>query len=255
MKAITTTSASWDAYTKTRSPQVREQLLLQYLPLVRRLASRMLGSLPRSIRLDDLVSAGAMGLLTSLDNYDPNLGIKFETFAMNRIRGAMVDSLRELDWVPRSIRQKARKIEHAIEELTQKLGRTPDDIEVAAFLDVSPEDYAAMLDEVNVSVLLSLDDSLRSAQGDESTLADLAADSSNLSSHEKVEESEIRNLLVGRIKQLPDQDKLVIALYYYEELTFKEIGDVLGLTESRVSQIHSKAILSLRSSVRHGLNQ
>lgn len=255
MKAVTTASAGWEAYTQTRSPELREKLLVQYLPLVRRLASRLLGSLPRSVRLDDLVSAGVMGLLTSLDNFDPTLGIKFETYAMNRIRGAMVDSLRELDWVPRSIRQKARKLEQTIDKLTQSLGRVPVDAEIAESLNLSIDEYCEILDEVNVSVLLSLDDSFRNRHGDTSTLADLAPDANTPNGHEQLEEKEIRNLLVDKLKHLPEQDKLVVALYYYEELTFKEIGSILGLTESRVSQIHSKAILTLRSTVRHSMDR
>jgi RNA polymerase sigma factor for flagellar operon FliA len=254
MKAVSSTLAGWEAYTRTRSPELREQLLVQYLPLVRRLASRLLGSLPRSVRLDDLVSAGVMGLLTSLDNFDPSLGIKFETFAMNRIRGAMVDSLRELDWVPRSIRQKARRLERTIDQLAQRLGRIPDDLEVAEALQLSAEEYGDMLNEVNIAVLLSLDDSFRSHNGDPATLAELAPDKGRPSSQEQIEETEIRDLLVKRLKCLPEQEKLVIALYYYEELTFKEIGSILGLTESRVSQIHSKAILSLRSTVRSSMD-
>src|SRR5437773_666664 len=114
MKAMNPASAAWEAYTRARTPEMREQLVLEYMPLVRRIAARLLGSLPRSVRLDDLISAGVVGLLSSLDNFDPSLGIKFETFAMNRIRGAMVDSLREMDWVPRSIRKKARQLEKVI---------------------------------------------------------------------------------------------------------------------------------------------
>lgn len=155
MKAINPISAGWEAYTQSRSPEMREKLLLQYLPLVRRVAGRMLGSLPRCVRMDDLVSAGVVGLLSSLDNFDPSLGIKFETFAMNRIRGAMVDSLRELDWVPRSVRQKARSLERTIEKLTQENGRMPEDTEVAERLGVSLQAYHQMLDEVNVTVLLA----------------------------------------------------------------------------------------------------
>jgi RNA polymerase sigma factor for flagellar operon FliA len=255
MKAVTKASAGWEAYTRTRTPELREHLLVQYLPLVRRLASRLLGSLPRSVRLDDLVSAGVMGLLTSLDNFDPTLGVKFETFAMNRIRGAMVDSLRELDWVPRSIRQKARKLETTIEKLTQTLGRVPVDLEVAEALNLSHEEYCEILDEVNVSVLLSLDDSFRNHNGDQATLADLAPDHDAPNSHEQLEEKEIRGMLIDRLKNLPEQEKLVVALYYYEELTFKEIGSILNLTESRVSQIHSKAILTLRSTVRSSMDR
>ncbi|MCX6601417.1 MAG: FliA/WhiG family RNA polymerase sigma factor [bacterium] len=242
--------AGWEAYTQTRSPEMREKLLLQYLPLVRRVAGRMVGSLPRSIRLDDLISAGVMGLLSSLDNFDPTLGIKFETFAMNRIRGAMVDSLRELDWVPRSVRQKARLLERTIEELTQKLMRVPEDAEIAEHLNISLDEYLHMLDEVNVTVLLSLDDTFPTPSGEGTTLGEVTTDSSEPSHQERVEEKELRELLVSNLKILPEQEKLVVALYYYEELTFKEIGDVLRLTESRVSQIHSKAVLQLRAAVR-----
>jgi RNA polymerase sigma factor for flagellar operon FliA len=254
VKAVHPIMAGWEAYTQTRSPEMREKLLVQYLPLVRRVAVRMVGSLPRSIRLDDLVSAGVMGLLSSLDNFDPTLGIKFETFAMNRIRGAMVDSLRELDWVPRSVRQKARLLERAVEELTQKLMRVPEDGEIAEHLNISMDEYLRMLDEVNVTVLLSLDDSFPTQSGEGSTLADVTCDPSAPSHQERVEEKELRELLVRNLKSLPEQEKLVLALYYYEELTFKEIGDVLRLTESRVSQIHSKAVLQLRAAVRRNVS-
>jgi len=255
VKAVHPITAGWEAYTQCRSPEMREKLLLQYLPLVRRVAGRMVGSLPRSIRLDDLISAGVMGLLSSLDNFDPTLGIKFETFAMNRIRGSMVDSLRELDWVPRSVRQKARLLERAIEELTQKLMRVPEDAEIAEHLNVSLDEYLHMLDEVNVTVLLSLDDTFPTQGGEGSTLGDVTSDSSEPSHQERVEEKELRELLVSNLKSLPEQEKLVLALYYYEELTFKEIGDVLRLTESRVSQIHSKAVLQLRAAVRRTVNR
>lgn len=255
MKAVNPTIAGWEAYTQSRSPEMREKLLLQYLPLVRRVAGRMVGSLPRSVRLDDLISAGVVGLLSSLDNYDPTVGAKFETFAMNRIRGAMVDSLRELDWVPRSIRQKARMLERTMEELTHRLGRIPEDAEVASQLNVSPEEYQKMLDEVNVTVLLSLDDTFPSQSGEGSTLSDVATDLNEPTSHDRLEEKELRDLLVRNLRSLPEQEKLVLALYYYEELTFKEIGDVLRLTESRVSQIHTKAVLKLRAVVRHNMNR
>jgi RNA polymerase sigma factor FliA len=255
MKAINPAMAGWEAYTQSRSPEMRERLLLQYIPLVRRVASRMLGSLPRCVRLDDLISAGVVGLLSSLDNFDPSLGIKFETFAMNRIRGAMVDSLRELDWVPRSVRQKARHLERTIEDLTQKLGRMPDDFEIADRLAVSFDEYQQMLDDVNVTVLLSLDDTFPTQHGEGTALSEMAADTTATSSHDRLEEAELRDLLVQNLKSLPEQEKLALALYYYEELTFKEIGEILKLTESRVSQIHSKAILKLRASVRHNMNR
>lgn len=255
MKAIQPLAAGWEAYTQSRSPEAREQLIVQYLPLVKRVAARMVGTLPRSIRLDDLVSAGIVGLLSALDHFDPRLGVKFETFAMNRIRGSMVDSLRELDWVPRSIRKKARQLERAMDELAQRLGRLPQDQELADSMSVSIADYHQLLDEVNVAVLLSLDDSLPNSHGGNASLADLATDSQSISGQERVEEHETKSQMVRSLRLLPEQEKLVVALYYYEELTLKEIGDVLGLTESRVSQIHSKAMLKLRTSLRLHLSQ
>lgn len=250
MKAINTAAKGWEAYVRTQSPELREQLLLEYLPMVRRLASRLLGTLPRSVRLDDLVSAGVMGLLGSIDNFDPSLGIKFETFAMTRIRGAMVDSLRELDWIPRSIRQKARKLEQAIDLLTMRHGRAPEDSELAEYLQLGIEEYRALLDEVNVAAMLSLDDTLKGQDGSESALSDSTPDLSNRGHDEKLEDQEARELLVDGLRELPEQERLVVALYYYEELTLKEIGEVLGLTESRASQIHAKALLLLRARVR-----
>lgn len=250
MKAINTAAQGWEAYTKSRSPEAREQILVHYLPMVSRLAARMLGTLPKSVRHDDLVSAGVMGLLSSVENFDPTLGIKFETFAMSRVRGAMVDSLRELDWIPRSIRQKARKLEAAMDTLTQQLGRTPEDAELAAHLQLDLDAYRELLDEVNVTVLLSLDDTFRTHDGSEAPLSETAGDPHQKSGDERLEELELREILVHGLQELPEQERLVVALYYYEELTFKEIGEVLGLTESRVSQIHSKAVLLLRARVR-----
>ncbi|MBL0061202.1 MAG: FliA/WhiG family RNA polymerase sigma factor [bacterium] len=250
MKAINTAAKSWEAYVRTQSPELREQLLMEYLPMVRRLATRFLGTLPKSVRLDDLVSAGVMGLLASIDNFDPTLGIKFETYAMTRIRGAMVDSLRELDWVPRSIRQKARKLEQAVDQITRKVGRSPEDAELAEHLGLNVEEYRELLDEVNVAVLLSLDDTLKGQDGSESYLSDSTPDHTTNGQDEQLEEQEVRDLLVDGLRDMPEQERLVVALYYYEELTLKEIGEILGLTESRVSQIHSKALLVLRARVR-----
>ncbi len=255
MKAINTAAKSWEAYVRTQSPELREQLLMEYLPMVRRLATRFLGTLPKSVRLDDLVSAGVMGLLASIDNFDPTLGIKFETYAMTRIRGAMVDSLRELDWVPRSIRQKARKLEQAVDQITRRVGRSPEDAELAEHLGLNVEEYRELLDEVNVAVLLSLDDTLKGQDGSESYLSDSTPDHTTNGHDEQLEEQEVRDLLVDGLRDMPEQERLVVALYYYEELTLKEIGEILGLTESRVSQIHSKALLVLRARVRARLSK
>jgi len=239
-----------DAYPNAGLAPTREELLAEYLPLVRRVAGRLVITLPRSVRLDDLVSAGMVGLLSSLHNFDPSLGIKFETFAVNRIRGAMMDSLRELDWVPRSVRHKARQLDRAIEELTRKHGRAPQAAEIAETLSLSLEEYCRLLHDANATILLSLDDALSSERDDSGVLSDLAADPADLSSQDRLEDREQRSIIVRCLKELPSQEKLVLALYYYEEITFKEIGEVLGLTESRVSQIHSQAVARLRAHVR-----
>lgn len=239
----------WEAYTKSGDSLARDQLLTEYLPLVRRVAGRLITTLPHSVRLDDLVSAGAIGLLSSLDNFDPSLGIKFETFAVNRIRGAMMDSLRELDWVPRSVRQKARLLDRTVEELAQKHGRAPSALEIAEALSLSLDDYRKLLHDANAAILISLDDKLPAERGDLPVLSDLVADLTVLSGQERLEDCEQRSIIVGCLKGLPDQEKLVLALYYYEELTFKDIGEVLGLTESRVSQIHTRAVAAMRARV------
>ncbi len=249
-ETVSATHRKWERYAKSHSTRARDQLLLEYLPLVRRVAIRLIATLPRSVHLDDLISAGVVGLLSSLDSFDPQLGNKFETFAVNRIRGAMVDSLREMDWVPRSVRQKARQLERTIEELSQKLGHPPADSEIAEAMRLSVDDYRRLLRETNATILVSLDDSFPTEQGDAAMLADLTADTGSLTSQERMEERELRDIIVQRLKELPAQEKLVLALYYYEELTFREIGEVLNLTESRVSQIHSQAVSDLRSSVR-----
>jgi len=244
------TQRKWERYARARSTRARDQLLLDYLPLVRRVALRLIATLPRSVRLDDLISAGVVGLLSSVDSFNPKLGNKFETFAVNRIRGAMVDSLREMDWVPRSVRQKARRLERTIEELSQKLGHPPADSEIARAMSLTVDEYRKILHETNATILVSLDDTFLTDQGDSAILADLAADTGALTSQERLEERELRDIIVQRLKELPAQEKLVLALYYYEELTFREVGEVLSLTESRVSQIHSQAVSDLRSSVR-----
>ena len=249
-----TRSLRLDLYSATGNAPSREKLLTEYLPLVRRVAGRLIITLPRSVRLEDLVSAGMVGLLSSLQNFDPSLGIKFETFAVNRIRGAMMDSLRELDWVPRSVRHKARQLDRAVEVLTQKHGRAPHAAEIAETLSLSLEEYRQLLDDANAAILLSLDDALSSERDDSGVRSDLAADLSDLSSQERLEDREQRSIIVRCLKKLPDQEKLVLALYYYEEINFKEIGEVLGLTESRVSQIHTKAVASLRAHVRRALD-
>ncbi len=241
----------WQTFKKTKNPKLREKLLQQYLPLVKSVAGRMAIGFPRSVELDDLVSTGVVGLIEALANFDPKRGVKFETYAVPRIRGAILDELRALDWVPRSTRAKSRAIERTMAKLENKLGRQPTDDELAKALGISVKDLLWDLEDVSGTTLLSLDEMVYREEDDrqvprvetvesvtkDNVLADL-------------EKEELKAFLTHSITKLSEQEKLVIALYYYEELTLKEIGEVMKISESRVSQIHTKAVLKLRGMIR-----
>ena len=249
-----TLQAEWKRYKATQDLGIRERLLTRYLPLVRQIAGRMLISLPKSVSLDELVSSGIMGLISAVDNYDPNMGFKFETYAASRIKGSIYDGLREMDWVPRSIRQKARRMEKAMEALYKELGRAPNDKEVAEKLEMNIDDYHVMLDEVSVTSLLSLDESFTNNKGDTASLSDFLEDRGSKNIHDAMEMTELKTVTIQSLKELPEQEKLVMALYYYEEMTLKEIGMVMDISESRVSQIHTKAIMHLKHRIAETLS-
>jgi len=227
--------------------RLREKLLVNYIPLAKQVAGRMIISLPRSVELDELVSAGLMGLVKAIDRFDPDVGVKFETYAIPRIKGAIFDSLREMDWAPRSIRAKAKQVEDAVQKLTAKLGRTPEDAELAKALNIDIDSLYQMLDDASVVTMMSLDDQLTSRQGETVSLFEMVESEDMEGPVFGVERDELKKATIDALKKLPEQERLVVALYYYEELTLKEIGAVLEISESRVSQIHTKAILSLRA--------
>jgi len=232
---------------KTGDMKIREKLLLNYLHLAKQIAGRMIISLPKCVELEELISAGLMGLVKAIDRFDPAVGVKFETYAIPRIKGAIFDSLREMDWAPRSIRAKAKQIEDAVQKLTARFGRTPDDNELAEALGLDMDSFYQALDDTSVVTMMSLDDNLISKQGESLNLFDLVEADETEGPVFGVEREELKKATVKAIKKLSEQERLVIALYYYEELTLKEIGAVLEISESRVSQIHTKAILSLRA--------
>ncbi len=240
----------WNAFRQDPSPKAKEALLVAYLPVVKQVASRMKMSLPHSVHLDDLVGSGIMGLINSVENFNPELGFKFETYAIPRIRGAILDGLRDFDWVPRSIRSKEKLLESTITALENELGRIPTDEEISGRLDLTLSEYHKLVDDVHATTLLSFDRPLGNDGDSSSSLYDLVADAGNDNPLDMMERKEIRTLLVELINRLPEQDKLVIALYYYEELTLKEIGKVLDISESRVSQIHTKIILSMKTHIK-----
>ncbi|GMU78352.1 MAG: RNA polymerase sigma factor WhiG [Acidimicrobiia bacterium] len=238
----------WREYKAEAAGDARERLILHYSPLVKFVAGRVAAGLPQSIEQADLVSYGIFGLIDAIDKFDPDRGFKFETYAISRIKGAIIDELRSIDWVPRSVRAKARAVERAYSKLENELKRTPDDHEVAAELGMSEPELAQVLSQVSFVGLVALDELLAaggSDRGGSSTLGDTIPDRA----HDPVEAFEIdemKHLLADAVNRMPDRERLVLTLYYFEGLTLAEIGGVLGVTESRVCQIHTKAILQLR---------
>ncbi|MGI6158758.1 FliA/WhiG family RNA polymerase sigma factor [Candidatus Darwinibacter acetoxidans] len=236
----------WHRYKQAGDLQAREQLLEEYIPLVKYVAGRLAMNLPSSVDVGDLESFGFFGLLDALEKYDAARNTKFETYATTRIRGAIIDGLRSLDWVPRSTRSKARLVESQIYELTNDLGRTPTNEEVAAALGLGLEEYYGILSELKGANLFSLDEAAASDQtADNLKILDLVVDQALLPDQQVVEQESVEELAAA-IEELPEREQLVLALYYHEDLTLKEIGHVLQVSESRVSQIHTKAIMTLR---------
>ncbi len=241
----------WERYLKDRDPDARRKLLDRYLALVRNVAGRMAINFPRSVELCDLINTGVIGLIEAFRNFDPERGVKFETYAVPRIRGAILDELRSLDWVPRSTRAKAREIERALLKFENKYGRPPSDDELAKALNLSVDELHLSLEDVSKTTLLSLDEMIFREEDNRQVprIETVADEGANIILRD-LERSELQAFLVIAIEHLTEQEKLVIALYYYEELTLKEIGEVMKISESRVSQIHTKAVLKLRGMVR-----
>lgn len=249
MKTVNNENALlWHKYKKEGDPKAREELILSYVPLVKYAASRLKISLQGHFEFDDLVSAGVYGLICAVDRFDPNRGVKFETFALARIRGAILDWLRSLNWMPQSIRNKARKLEKAMLEVGQKLGREPKDHEIAAYLGCSLKNLQKIYQEVAPTTLISLEECFfADKEGFAAySLKELIPDVNAENPVQEVEREEIKNLISQAIARLPEKEKLVVALYYYEGLTMKEIGEVMDVSESRICQLHTKAILRMR---------
>ncbi len=238
----------WVDYKEHGTPEARERLILHYAPLVKFVAGRVASGLPQSIDQADLVSYGIFGLIDAIEKFDLSRGFKFETYAISRVKGAIIDELRSIDWVPRSVRAKARAIERAYSKLENELRRTPDDNELANELGMTERELSSALSQISFVGLVALDEIL--AAGGErpgrSTMGDTVTDPLD-DPVEAFEVDEMRLLLADAINRVPDRERLVLTLYYYEGLTLSEIGDVLGVTESRICQIHTKAILQLRA--------
>lgn len=239
----------WKEYTTSRNLKIREALLIKYMPLVKYVAGKMMFSLPSSVDYNDLLSAGIMGLIGALDRFNPDQGVKFETFVLPRIKGAILDELRTMDWAPRSLRSKARTVERASTQLEKELGRSATDQEIANELNMDINEYDCVLRDLTMASLLSLDGSRREETEHFTSMYDLLENSQSDNPQRSLETEEMKKLLIEAIENLNEQEKIVMALYYYEELTLKEIGQVLNITESRVSQIHSKAVGNLKNAL------
>lgn len=245
------TLRDWSRYQRSKNDENRQMLLNKYLPLVRTVAARMAMGFPRSVELSDLVNTGVIGLIEAFGNFDPARGVKFETYAVPRIRGAILDELRALDWVPRSTRAKSREIDKAMTQLENQLGRPPEIPELAKYLKISEEELHLAIDDVSSTNMISLDEVIyREDDNRQVPRIETVKDHLGHSILGEIEKGELRSFLVVAMDRLTDQEKLVIALYYYEELTLKEIGEVMTISESRVSQIHTRAVMKLRNMVR-----
>jgi RNA polymerase sigma factor for flagellar operon FliA len=238
----------WRTYKRTGDQALRDRLILNYAPIVKYVAGRLGSGLPAHVDDGDLVSYGLLGLISAIERYDPDRDVKFETYAIARIRGSILDELRALDWVPRSVRSRARQIERAMAELEAKLGRAPSDEEIAAKVGISVEELEGSLTDISRSSIAALDElwTISGSGGDQVALIDTIEDEHGPEPQTAFAQTELREIVADAITNLPEREKLVITLYYYEDLTLREIGEVLGVTESRISQLHTKAILRMK---------
>lgn len=235
----------WREYKETSNPTIRERIILKYSSFVKYVAGRMAINLPSNVDYDDLVSYGIFGLLDSIDKFDPDRNVKFKTYAKTRIRGAILDELRVLDWTPRSIRQKGKQLEKAMAELEAHLGREPTDEEVSAQLGMTVKELHRLYEDTKQSLMMSLDEGDPEGEGNVSR-KDFLEDVQLITPEKNAERNELKRILAEEIAKLSERERLVIVLYYFEQLTSKEIGKILGVSDSRISQLHTKAVLRLR---------
>ena len=241
----------WQKYVETRDPAIREALITENAHLIKYVAGRLNIYFGANLEYDDLVSFGVFGLIDAIDKFDPGKGVKFETYASLRIRGAIIDNIRELDWVPRSLRQKGKDLEKALSELEYSLGRPPTDQETADKLGLSIKEYNKFLGDASVCTLVSLEEVIeQGGEHDDSPWFENAED--NPAKH--AENAELRDLLADEIDRLTDKEKSVVTFYYYNDLTLREISEIMKVSESRISQLHTKAIAKLRAKLSERLS-
>ena len=240
--------ALWRKFKKTKDPAIRDVFVKQYAPLVKYVAGKIAVGMPHNVEFDDLVGFGVFGLFDAIQKFDPDKHVKFKTYAVTRIRGAIFDELRSIDWVPRSVRQKSREVEDTMRHLESSLGRAASDKELAGAMGVSVKEFEKTLLKISSTSILSLSDIWYTGEdNDKVSIGDSIESPRSMNPEAIVEKEEVRQVIMRTLDELPDKEKKVLVLYYYEDLTLKEIGRVLEVTESRVSQLHTKAIMRLRS--------
>lgn len=234
----------WENYAKSKSPDIREKLILEYAPLVKLVAGRLSMYLGYNVEYDDLVSYGIFGLIDAIDKFDNMKEVKFETYASLRIRGAILDQIRKMDWIPRTIRQKQKKIDAAMKEIELSTGRSATDEEIAESLGISEDDYQGWQSQMKITGVVSLNEFME-------TGSEIPAEQNNQhrfdSPEEVIEKEELKKVLAQALELLTEKEKKVILLYYYEDLTLKEISNVLEVSESRISQLHTRALQKMKS--------
>ncbi len=240
---ITDKEKLWESYRKNPSPEIREQIILEYAPLVKVVAGRLSMYLGYNVEYDDLVGYGIFGLIDAIDKYDAQKDVKFETYASLRIRGSILDQIRKMDWIPRTVRQKQKKLEEAIKQVEMKTGKNATEEEIALALGITEEELSVWQSQLKITNIVSLNEYVE--QGSEPVM-DARNNSHFIQPEEKIQENELKKVLQDTLDLLTEKERRVIELYYYEELTLKEISKVLGVSESRISQLHTKALLKMR---------
>ncbi|MCI8635687.1 MAG: FliA/WhiG family RNA polymerase sigma factor [Eubacterium sp.] len=233
----------WETYQKNPSPEIREQIILEYAPLVKIVAGRLSMYLGYNVEYDDLVGYGIFGLIDAIDKFNSQKDVKFETYASLRIRGSILDQIRKMDWIPRTVRQKQKKLDEAVKRIEMRTGKNASDGDIAQELDISEEELLVWQSQLKITNVVSLNEFVE--QGSEPVM-DAHNNSHFIQPEEKIQENELKEVLTDTLETLTEKERRVIELYYYEELTLKEISKILGVSESRISQLHTKALMKMR---------
>ncbi|GAB6137632.1 FliA/WhiG family RNA polymerase sigma factor [Halanaerobaculum tunisiense] len=241
----------WNQYQEQNSQAAKEELIMRYIPLVKHIVSRIMIAIPDKFSFEDLVNYGVLGLIDAMQRFDPGRGIKFSTYAVPRVKGSIYDQLRESDWVPTSIRRKAKEFSRKLMELENKLGYSPTDQELREELNLSQVEYNDLLSQINIPENVSLEKTIAQQDGDQLKIKDLIRSSSEQEPDYVYDYRQMKKILGQAIEKLPDKEKLVVSLYYHDDLTLQEIGEVMDLTAARISQLHTKAIFRLRGYLSH----